>query len=73
MATGETKPLFSWDDVDAWEECGTSLTWDGGLVGLYIGTLDYPESFPPTQHIFHRDRVSWFETSDELPRYPTMP
>ena len=43
------------------------------MIGLYLGTLDNPDAFPPTQHVFDGDRVSWFETNDELPRYPTFP
>ena len=65
-----------------WE--GGTIGWEGGLsqgvqgadigiIGIHIGTLDNPDAFPPTQHIFCRDRVSWFETNDELPRYPAMP
>ena len=42
------------------------------MIGIHIGTLDNPDAFPPTQHIFYGDRVSWFETNDELPRYPAM-
>ena len=54
-------------------KCGTSLAWEADFIAIFIGTLDDPDAFPPNQHVFHGDRVSWFETSDELPRYPTMP
>lgn len=57
------------------DQCGTPLTWegDGGelgpLVEFLISTLDDPEAFPPECHIHHTERLSWFETSDTLPRY----
>jgi len=55
--------------------CGTTLTWegDGGelgpLVEFLIGTLDDPNAFAPQGHLHHAERISWFETSDNLPRY----
>lgn len=65
-----------------WE--GGTIGWEGGLsqgvqgadigiIGIHVGTLDNPDAFPPTMHVFHRDRVSWFETNDELPRHPALP
>jgi len=56
-------------------DCGTPLTWegDGGehgpLVEIHINTFDEPEAFAPACHIHHGERLSWFETSDRLPRY----
>lgn len=56
--------------------CGTPLTWegDGGeeigpMVEVLIATMDRPEDFEPECHIHHAERVSWFETHDNLPRY----
>ncbi len=57
------------------DQCGTPLTWegDGGelgpLVEVTISTLDNPDDFPPQGHIHHAEKLSWFETSDTLPRY----
>ena len=56
-------------------DCGTTLTWegDGGelgpLVEFLISTLDDPNAFAPQGHLHHAERISWFETSDNLPRY----
>ena len=56
-------------------ECGTPMTWegDGGehgpIVEFLIGTMDEPNAFAPQCHIHHQERLSWFETSDRLPRY----
>ncbi len=56
-------------------ECGTPMTWegdggeDGPLVEFLISTMDNPDAFPPECHIHHQERLTWFETSDSLPRY----
>jgi len=57
------------------DQCGTPLTWegdggdDGPLVEILISTLDNPGAFKPEYHVHHGERISWFETSDTLPRY----
>jgi hypothetical protein len=58
--------------------CGTPLSyeaeWQGEMVvGLFIGTLDNPELFPPERHVFDIDRISWFDVADHLPRYHQAP
>lgn len=63
-------------------KCGTSLTWevssgtawgDREIVEIHISTLDAPEDFPPTEHCLYRERISWFDTKDELRRYEGAP
>ena len=53
--------------------CGTSLTlWDrGSPEHLYvaIAILEDADRCPPEVHIWRSERLSWLETSDELPRY----
>ena len=54
--------------------CGTPLTWEGvwgGLrvIELHISTLDDPDAFVPDRHVFHGERISWFDAADQLPRY----
>ena len=39
-------------------------------VDLNIGSLDHPSSIAPEYHIWTESRIPWFETVDELPRYP---
>jgi len=64
--------------------CGTSLTWevtsesgtswgDREIVEIHISTLDRPDDFAPTEHVYHSERLAWFETSDGLPRHKTLP
>ena len=58
--------------------CGTSLTYQknpavlqGAQDDIYITTrtLDDPSAYPPVEHIFCGERVSWFGVEDGLPRH----
>jgi len=57
-------------------KCGTPLTWEGtveelggALIEVFISTTDDPDALVPTYHIWHEERIKWFETIDNLPRY----
>jgi len=58
-------------------DCGTPLTWEGlsnlegrgAIVEFYISTLDDPEFFIPTNHLWYSEKLSWFEVHDLLPRH----
>jgi hypothetical protein len=57
-------------------DCGTTLTWESNprgqsLIEFHIGTLDEPNALPPSVHVFHGERLRWFDTADGLPRYET--
>jgi hypothetical protein len=51
------------------------LTWreadDPTSVDVSIASLDDPGAVEPTLHLRTESRVSWFDTADQLPRYPT--
>jgi hypothetical protein len=53
--------------------CGTPLTYESdrfpGEIHLYVCTLDEPERFVPTFHVFYEERVPWLEIHDDLPRH----
>ena len=54
--------------------CGTNFWWEGRWDGLdiemvQIGSLDDPELYPPDRHANCHNRISWFDTADDLPRY----
>lgn len=53
--------------------CGTQIAYrdsqEAATVEVNTGSLDDPAAIPPTYHIWHRSRVAWFETDDELPRF----
>lgn len=57
--------------------CGSPLTYRAdrypGEVHVYIGSLDEPERFAPRAHVFCAERIAWFETTDEAPRFATLP
>ena len=59
------------------DACGTPLTWEGQskiperghIFEFHISTLDEPETFVPTNHVFYPEKLSWFDVADNLPRY----
>ena len=54
--------------------CGSPIAYDAAAypdeVHFYIGTLENPEEFVPQFHVFHDEKLAWFEVDDELPRHP---
>jgi hypothetical protein len=52
--------------------CGTSLTYqhDGNLdsIDVTAASLDLPDEFPPTRHVWVEDKVAWESVDDGLPR-----
>ncbi len=54
--------------------CGTPLSYEGdrapGETHLYISTMDDPDNFSPRNHVFYEEKIAWFDTGDDLPRYP---
>ena len=61
-------------------DCGTPLTWEGEsrraggkfLTEFHISTLDEPNAHVPELHWFDDERLAWFETNDQLPRYHAL-
>jgi hypothetical protein len=53
--------------------CGSQITFrmaeNPAYVSVNLGSLDRPEALRPRMHIWCRDRISWFEVADNLPRY----
>jgi hypothetical protein len=53
-------------------DCGTSISYfDEGISNeLYValGFLDHPEAFRPEAHAYWREKLSWIEFADRLPR-----
>lgn len=55
-------------------QCGTPLTWEGNyrghmIIEFHISTLDDPDAYVPDRHWHFGERISWFDVSDDLPRY----
>ena len=55
------------------EKCGTPMSYEAvkypNEIHMYVGTLDDPELFAPTFHVFYSERINWFDTADDLPRH----
>ncbi len=39
------------------------------IVEFYISTLDNPNAFIPTNHVWYSEKIAWFDVADDLPRY----
>jgi hypothetical protein len=39
------------------------------IVEFYISLFDDPDAFMPTNHLWYKDRIAWFDVADDLPRY----
>ncbi len=54
--------------------CGGQLTfWSStapGDIDVTLGSLDRPEAFRPSHHIFVSSRLPWLKLREELPEYP---
>jgi hypothetical protein len=52
--------------------CGTQLALrdEPDYVDLTLPSLDDPAAVRPSYHIWTASRIGWFDTVDDLPRYP---
>lgn len=55
------------------QSCGTSLTYrhdeEHDSIDVTTASLDLPDEFPPTHHIWLEDKVAWESVNDGLPRF----
>jgi hypothetical protein len=53
--------------------CGSQILFAAAeapdYISINVPTLDRPEALPPRKHIWCESRISWFETTDALPRH----
>ncbi|WP_347093278.1 GFA family protein [Sphingomonas parapaucimobilis] len=57
-------------------KCGTTLFSErrsAGTIGLSMGSLDRPELFEPTEHIWTSSKQAWLILNDGRPQYPEGP
>jgi hypothetical protein len=72
---GEPADFRSSDEVSRTfcQSCGTSLTYrydgDPGRIDVTTASLDLPDEFPPTRHIWLKDKPAWEHIGDDLPRF----
>lgn len=54
--------------------CGTQLVFrviaEPQQLDVTLASLDDPEAVPPDHHSWTSSRIAWFDTRDDLPRYP---
>lgn len=54
--------------------CGTQIAYrdskNAKTVDVNVGSLRDPSAVNPQYHIWYESRIPWFETADDLPRYP---
>ena len=56
--------------------CGSTLFSEraaAGTIGLSLGTLDHPERFAPTDHIWIEAKQRWLVLADDLPQFDQGP
>ena len=62
-----------WGQREFCAGCGAQICYrdqkGAETVEINLGCLDTPASISPKHHIFTGDRIPWFETADDLPRY----
>ncbi|MDH4049238.1 MAG: GFA family protein [Gammaproteobacteria bacterium] len=55
-------------------DCGSQIAFRDSsnekTVEINVGTMNEPGRFPPRCHIWCDSKVEWFDTDDDLPRYP---
>ena len=53
--------------------CGTSLTYrhdgDPDFIDVTTASMDLPDEFPPTHHVWLEDKIGWEKVTDGLPRF----
>ena len=64
----------SWGERHFCGACGTQLFYRESegpdWVSFNIVSLDDPTAVEPARHIFTASQIGWYDTADELPRYP---
>lgn len=57
-------------------QCGTSLFSErqsAGTIGLAFGSIDEPDRFEPTEHIWTSSKQKWLVLNDDRPQYAEGP
>ena len=53
--------------------CGTQIAYrdseNARTIEVNVGALDDRDAVQPRYHIWYGSRISWFDTSDDLPRF----
>lgn len=76
--TGLTPNTYKSDDGVTRHFCGTCGSPMGfeaehypGDIHLYAASLENPDDFKPTFHVFYSRKLSWLDMDDDLTKYDT--
>lgn len=75
VTRGAVRHYRSSDIAERWfcGDCGTQLAIDADYqpdtLDVAIATLDEPARVKPGFHLFTAERVAWFDTADDAPRF----
>jgi len=75
LTSGSPRRRRSSSDGERWfcAECGTQLAMrvdeQPDTIDFTLASLDSPDLVSPEFHIFHGNRIAWFETADRFPRH----
>ena len=57
-------------------QCGTTLFSEraaANVIGLTLGSLDEPDRYPPSEHIWTSSQQGWLHFADDLPHHAEGP
>ncbi len=59
------------------DRCGSSVGAEAAdypsIIGIFTGSTDNPDDFPPQFHQWTSNRLSWLHVNDDLPDYREFP
>jgi hypothetical protein len=62
-----------WGHREFCNHCGTQIgyrkTDAATTIDVNVGCMDDPSAFPREYHVYAKDRISWFNTADDLARH----
>ena len=67
------------EGVKRWfcRHCGTPMAYDAKQdeqnIHYYVNSLENPEQYQPSAHLFTEEQLSWVHLADELPKHPKLP
>ena len=53
------------------DQCGSPISFKSaslsGVMHFYVAAMEHPESFEPTLHVAHEEKLPWLSVGDDLP------
>jgi len=55
------------------KSCGSPIAYTDSQLSevtfFYIGFMEDPAAFPPENHSYHNEKISWLKLGDDLPKF----